>query len=253
MTAATLASDSGSLEIPYTPRLKRDFLSTLAHDLRASLGNILGFAELLASETAHLLDEHQKHHLRRLLANGQHMQNVLDSTIVIEAARKTGKLPPVRREPMDLRATVERAIERNGYLALQKDIRVTARIPDAAVVVSSSPAMLDRVLENLLANALKFSPRGAQVEVGVRESAGRVTLSVVDAGPGIPAEEQGRLFRRYSRTTVQPSGAPASTGLGLYLVSRLVKRLGGIVKVLSAVGRGSTFEVELPQLSSDKR
>jgi len=246
MSAAILSRPVVGAEEPFTPRIKRDFLSALTHDLRAALGNIIGFAELLGRETAPVLTEHQRHHLDRLMANGLHMQSLLDSTLVLESAQRTGQMAAPRREPVDVNDAVRRAVERNAFLAGKKGITVVPELPAEPLVLPTHPTLFDRVLDNLLGNALKFSPAGATVRVAVAAGE-QVTLTIADDGPGIPTDQQGKLFRRFSRTSVKPVGAPASTGLGLYLVSRIVRRLGGTVAVSSHVGRGTAFTVALPR------
>lgn len=117
---------------------------------------------------------------------------------------------------------------------------------DVHVTASFDPVKIRRVLENLLVNAVKYSPRGQLIQLRVARQPERLIFAIVDQGVGIPEAEQGQLFREYGRTSAQPTEGEPSTGLGLAIVRRIVELHGGEISLSSRLGQGSTFTVWLP-------
>jgi len=121
----------------------------------------------------------------------------------------------------------------------------------AAVPAFADPSALDQVLDNLLSNALKFSPSGKNIFISVRALEKQVECVVRDEGPGFNADDKGKMFRRYGRLSARPTGGEPSTGLGLSIVNKLVLAMNGELAVENAAGNGAIFTVRLPRLVSD--
>jgi len=172
------------------------------------------------------------------------MSGMVDDILDISRI-EAGKLE-LNRHPGDYAAFVRENADMARMLAGRKGIAIEVRLPDKLGEVAFDPDRLEQVLNNLVGNAVKFSPPGTVVAVEVSRSGGWVTTRVIDQGPGIPAEEQGVLFQPFARTSVRPSAGEKSSGLGLAITRKLVEGHGGTVGVDSAVGRGSTFWFTLP-------
>lgn len=218
-------------------------LGAVAHDLRSPLQAVLGFAEFLLEEE---LDEHQRELVERIGRSAEQMSRLTDElldTLVVGGAA-------LDRSPVDIDALVDDLVAR--YLLLGTGRDVTVRRVDepageqASALVLGDRARLERVLENLASNAVKFSPDGGTVRITVRTTDDEVAVSVADEGPGIAPEDQEAVFQPFHRA--EGSETVPGIGLGLSIVRQLVERHGGSVTLASAVGHGATFTVRLPRL-----
>lgn len=220
---------------------KDEFLAIASHDLQSPLVSVHGLAEQLADGRA--AEPTQAHAAIRTLA--RRMLDLVENFLGAHAAESGGL--PVRRERIDLRAHAAQAAARHGPVAAAKGQRLEAAA-GPAVWVTADAALLAQVADNFASNALKFSPRGAcvQLDVLVAEDGSRARLVVIDEGPGIAAAEQEGLFRKFSRAAAKPTGGEASHGLGLAVTRRLAEAMGGTVGCESEPGAGATFWIELP-------
>src|SRR5262249_52619073 len=135
---------------------------------------------------------------------------------------------PLRLTACDLRTHCRAAADRGQSAATGKQQRIVLTLPEQAAVGRADAIALDRVVENLLGNALKFSPAGATVEIVViGRGKGGWRIEVRDEGPGVPAEEEPRLWQKFHRGSARPTGGESSTGLGLFIVKTLADAMGG--------------------------
>jgi two-component system phosphate regulon sensor histidine kinase PhoR len=235
-------------------RMRTDFMANVSHELKTPLTAILGYVETLLSGAM----EDKKN-------RAQFLQKISDQTQrlhalildVLELSRIESGAGLEKAEAVDLAEKVSRAMEILKAKAEARGINVIQEVP-AGVRVMGFPDGLLHVLENLLDNAIKFSPPKSQVRVYLKPAGpparetsptageGRVELCVADEGPGIPEQAQGRLFERFFRVDVSRSREAGGTGLGLSIVKHLVEKMGGRVSLQSREGEGSIFTVELP-------
>lgn len=220
---------------------KDEFLAIASHDLQSPLVSVHGLADQLAEGRA--TEPARAHDAIRSLA--RRMLDLVENFLGAHAAESGGL--PVRKERIDLRAQAVLAAERHGPAAAAKAQRVEA-VAGPAVWVAADAALLAQVADNFVSNALKFSPRGArvQLEVFVAEDGSRARFAVIDEGPGIAAAEREELFRKFSRAAAKPTGGEASHGLGLAVARRLAEAMGATVGCDSELGAGATFWIELP-------
>jgi signal transduction histidine kinase len=226
---------------------KNEFMAIAAHDLRAPLATVGAAARQLRErpepaatvKSAELIE-----------AQAGRMLGLVNDYLGAHAA-ESGTLP-VRRTRLELGATLREAAERHGAAARAKGQRIATDTSPEPVWVEADPALLAQVTDNFVSNALKFSPRGAEVRLEVHTADGhpRARLAVVDAGPGIAAEEQARLFRKFERGSARPTGGESSHGLGLAVAKRLAEAMDGAVGCESEPGAGATFWVELPRAAA---
>jgi signal transduction histidine kinase len=223
--------------------LKNRFLGMAAHDLRSPIGSIQMFANLLLDPGYPLSDAHRNSILDEIVKRTHQMlkliNNLLDIT-TIEAGEL--KLEPQR---IELRPFLEEAKRWHAVVAGAKDIEVTLR-DVAEGSVRADPIRLRQVLDNLISNAVKYSPTGSTVSVGAERSTDGWRLSIRDQGPGIRDDERDRLFQEFARLSAKPTGGEKSTGLGLAISRRVVEAHGGSIGVESTPGRGATFFFTLP-------
>lgn len=226
---------------------KNEFMTIAAHDLRSPLAALGGaVAGLQSGQIAGA--EKVDTTYASIQEMSQRMLGLVDDYLGAHAVEHA-KLP-VRSERLDLEVAVQTAVRRVMAAARAKRQMVRFDVPTDPVWAEADASLLAQVLDNFLSNALKFSPAGAEIEIGLLrgEDGRRVRIEVVDQGPGIPVAEQSKLFRMFGRTSVQPTAGEKSHGIGLAVTKRLAESMGGAVGCESPVvadGTGAAFWVEL--------
>lgn len=219
-------------------------LGTVAHDLRAPLSAVLGFTELLLGDEG--LTPGQRELGERVSRAAGTMTRLTEE--LIEAVTAGGS--PLRKEPVNLSLVVTHVVSRHQLLPPPRGVRVVVdkNPAEAPAMVRGDEAKLERVLDNLVSNAVKFSPDHGQVRVSLTPDDRHVEVRVHDDGPGLPAEQLEKVFEPFHRAP-GAAGVPG-VGLGLTIVRQIIERHGGQVHVESALGAGATFVVRLPLTST---
>jgi len=223
---------------------KSEFLSMVSHELRTPLTALQGFSELLLARD--VPPDRARRYLGHVHTESQRLGRIV--TDLLDLSRiESGRGLSLRREPFDLRELVECNVEVFACQhALHRfDLSVAASLPP----LCADRDAVDRMLKNLLTNAVKYSPRGGRVLVQARPAADRpglVELAVEDDGVGIPSEALPRIFEPYVRIAHPETATAPGLGLGLSLVRALAHAHGGLVEVESLPGKGSRFRVLLP-------
>jgi signal transduction histidine kinase len=224
--------------------IREDFLATTIHDTRQPLASIKGFHQLIirALGRPELDREHLKSNLRRATSEVDRMNEML-TTLADVSRLALGRLT-LDVVSVDLNELVRAAIER---LAPQTAPRVRLALPSTPARGEWDPAMLDRVIANLVSNALKYSPGDSPIDVAVRTEREAVHLTVQDYGIGLDPQDTAWLFRRYGRGRGATERGIQGLGLGLYLSHGIVETHGGRLWAESdGLGRGTTMHVDLP-------
>jgi hypothetical protein len=229
-------------EAERTSRFKDQFLSTMSHELRTPLNAVLGFSELLEDARYGPLNERQRRYLSHIQNGGKHLLTLINDILdlsKIEAGRIelfVGDVP-LQQAFHDVLAALRPLADKKSHTLSVGD--------DASLVVRADPIRLKQVLTNLVANAVKFTPEGGRIELAAHAENGRVRIAVHDNGPGIPPEEQKRIFEAFYRLR-KPGQSAEGTGLGLAITQRLVELQGGQLCLESQPGQGSCFYFTLP-------
>jgi two-component system sensor histidine kinase/response regulator len=221
---------------------KDELLGILAHDLKNYLGGINMSAELMSGQIERFKDER----LAQLAANMLRSSGLAMAFVkefLTNAATDHGfTLKPAAVNLTDVAAA---AVQQYAEAARQKKMTISTDFPTEAVIAMADFAALDQVLDNLISNALKFSPSGKQVFVSVRLVDRHAECVIRDEGPGFTAEDKVKMFRRYGRLSARPTGGESSTGLGLSIVRKLVLGMGGELSCDSVPENGATFTIRL--------
>jgi signal transduction histidine kinase len=223
-------------------RLKDEFISLVSHELRTPLTSIRGYLELLREDGK--LDDAQLRYIGVVDRNSERLLHLV-SDLLFLAPVDAGKLNFELR-PVDLEALVADCVEASLPTAAAKEIELTASTQELPVQLQGDPARLAQVLDNLVSNALKFTPSGGRVEVSLEAVDGVAIVEVSDTGLGLAEEERDQLFERFFRSSRASENAIPGTGLGLAIAKAIVERHGGRIRLESALDVGTTVRVELP-------
>ncbi len=224
-------------------RLKDEFFALVSHEFRTPLTSVIGYVELVLDDEEQLVADEHRHFLSVVDRNATRLLRLVGD-LLFAAQVEAGRLQ-LEVGDLDLAAVVRDALEAARPVAEDRGIVLTADIADLPPCRGDHDR-LGQVLDNLVSNALKFTDVGGTVGVRVAGEGDTAVIEVTDSGPGIPPEEQHRLFERFFRATTATSRAIPGVGLGLTIVRAIVEAHGGNVTLRSADGEGATFRVELP-------
>jgi len=239
--------------------LKSNFLATVSHELRTPLTSVIGFSEMLLEGLAGELNEEQSEYVRTILKRGEELLSLISQ--VLEMSRLEVGGERLQLVPHDIRDTVRSALDALKLAASEKHITVMNGIENPPFVLAD-PQKLQRVLVNLLGNAIKFSREGGQVTVRAEiapirrpfreetlfgeEADDALKVTIEDCGIGIPADKVGRIFEAFFQVDAGPTREHGGAGLGLSIVRSLVQAHGGEVWVESEVAVGTAIHFTLP-------
>jgi signal transduction histidine kinase len=225
---------------------KSEILGTVAHDLKNPLGVILGRTEILNEMIAGAgaLDENLKVQIAYIRDAANRLTEMVDD--LVSDAMADALDITVRREPVDISVLVEEVAEANRPLAARKKQTISVAAPPNHAAMCDADRIREAI-DNLVSNAVKYSPIGGAIDLLVAQEEGGILVQVSDQGAGLSPEDISRLFGRFQRLSAKPTAGETSTGLGLSIVKRIVDLHGGRVAVESAgPGKGATFKMILP-------
>ncbi|MFO1419207.1 MAG: HAMP domain-containing sensor histidine kinase [Methylotetracoccus sp.] len=224
-------------------QLKNRFVGFAAHDLRSPLSSIRGLSEVLLEEVVGPLNADQRELIATIFAASRDTLALVNDLLDISVI-DSGHLE-LRMRPEALDSLLTERLRIASATAGLKGIRLSSRF-DAIPPVPCDRNRIAQVIDNLLGNAVKFSPRDATIDIHLQRQERYARISVTDQGPGIPAGEHALVFGEFHTSSVQPTDTQKGTGLGLAIVKRIVEAHGGEVAVSSAAGAGATFRFSIP-------
>jgi PAS domain S-box-containing protein len=232
-------------------RMKSEFISIISHELRTPLTSIRGSLGLLVGGAAGELPERTKRMVEIAHHNSERLVRLINDMLDMEKI-ESGKMRFDMR-PLEVAALVGHALDANAGYAEQYSVTLAAEPIDPALRIYGDFDRLIQVMNNLLSNAAKFSPEGANVQVTVTEHDGMLRVSVADCGGGVPVEFRERVFERFSQADTSDTRKKGGTGLGLSISKAIVERHDGAIGFESVPGSGATFWFEVPRWNSPVR
>ncbi len=228
--------------------LKAEFFSQISHELRTPLASLREGIQLLLDQVAGPLTARQLEALRIMKDSSQRL--IQQISTLLDLSKMEAGMMEYRIAQADLKRLADGSVNKMRWLAESKRIPVLIRAPDSRIWVPMDAARIEQVLDNLLSNALKFSPAGATVHVSIEPdpAAGGIRVAVKDAGPGIAPEDLPHIFNRFYQGRRQGAQTMAGSGVGLALAKKIVEAHQGRIWVESREGEGTTVQFVLPVL-----
>jgi PAS domain S-box-containing protein len=223
--------------------MRQDLVATVSHELRTPLAAIYGAAVTLRRQDIGLDEELRERLLAIVVEESERLSEIVND-LLLASQLDAGTLP-VAIEATDPRALAAAVVE-SARAHLPDGTTIELSAPASLPRVAADPGQLRQVLDNLLENAVKYSPSGGRIDVALEARGDALRFAVRDPGLGIPAGEHRRIFEKFYRLDPDMSHGVGGTGLGLYICRELVRRVGGKIWVESVEGKGSAFFVELP-------
>jgi signal transduction histidine kinase len=222
---------------------KSQFVANMSHELRTPLAAILGYAELMQEGFYEPQGRKSLDALTRIRSNGKHLLGLINTVLDI-AKIESGQFT-LNMVEYTIESVVETVRSATESLAQNKKLLLTTEVTKPLPLGLGDEQRLTQVLLNLVGNAIKFTDTG-EVRVTAKSVNGHFAVSVTDTGPGIPDEHQARIFEQFHQVDSSNTKAKGGTGLGLAIAKQIVEMHGGRIWVESAVGKGSTFQMEIP-------
>jgi signal transduction histidine kinase len=227
-------------------RNQTEFIRIVSHDLRSPLTSMQGFGSMLESGMVGSLNEKQLHFVEKILSG------VTQMTSLVENIQDAGRYDPengfyeMERSHCDVIEIVDRIMSNHLVPADKQELTIEKNIADDIPIISADVHMLERAITNLVDNAIKYTPNGGKIVIGVKRHDDTIRISVQDSGLGISQENQKLLFERHRRIPREEHKRIKGSGLGLFIVRSVAQRHGGDAWVESTEGKGSVFYISIP-------
>jgi signal transduction histidine kinase len=232
---------------------KNEFLSIAVHDLKNPLSAIQGLADLIQTSLNESYVEDSFTEIlecaRIITTSSQQMYEIITNLLDVNAIESGNITLTVKK--LDLCETVQSVVRNYFERADAKNIPLQFQYPEQEYMILADERAMRQVLENIISNAIKYSPHGKRVNVRLSKKEGNVLCEIQDEGPGLNEADLSKLFNKFSHLTPKPTGSEDSTGLGLFIVKKLVERMNGKVWCKSQLGQGSTFIVAFPSYQNN--
>ena len=225
-------------------RHKSEFLSNMSHELRTPLNAIIGFSEVLLERMFGEMNEKQEDYLKDIHSSGQHLLSLIND--ILDLAKVEAGRMELNPTTFDLSAAIDNALTLIRERAMHHGIALATEIDSQLGELNADERKLKQILLNLLSNAVKFTPEGGRITVGARRLRDMVEIAVNDTGIGIAPKDQAAVFEEFKQVGRDYTRKAEGTGLGLALTRKLVELHGGVMRLESEPGKGSTFSFTLP-------
>jgi signal transduction histidine kinase len=225
-------------------QVKANFVANISHELRTPLTHIIGYLELLATESLGAVTPEQKHALKVSQNSASKLEHMIEDLIMFSMASR-GEMS-VKQEAVNIARMVDLAVKAAAQQAQERGVTIHAVTGEGIPKVQADPQKMGWALNQLLDNAIKFTPSGGRVVANVKiEAPNLVMVTVTDTGIGIPAQRLEEIFEAFHQLDGSSTRRYGGTGLGLSLVRQIVEAHGSMLEVQSTEGRGTTFKFPL--------
>ncbi|MEM7105435.1 MAG: HAMP domain-containing sensor histidine kinase [Bacteroidota bacterium] len=232
-------------ELKKVENLRRELIANVSHDLRTPLAIMHGYVETLLMKDSTLDPEERKQYLNIVLKSTEKLKKLV--TQLFELSKLEAKQIQPQKEPFFITDLAQDVYQKFQILAEEKNIKINLDASIETPMVYADVALVERVLQNLMDNALKFTPTDGKVTIGIKGGPNDVEIRITDSGPGIPESEQSYIFERYHKSeTPNKKVNKLGTGLGLSIVKRILELHNSSIQVTSQPNKGASFFFNLP-------
>jgi signal transduction histidine kinase len=223
---------------------KTEFISLTSHQLRTPPTGIKWYAGMLLEGDLGEMTPPQRKYLEQIVYNNQRMIDVVDSVLDISQI----ELGVFQNEPVltDVCMLIEKILAELDFQLNDKELTLSRRLECGPQPILIDPTLVRIVMQNLLVNAVKYTPRGGEIAFMANVTNAKLTLTIADTGYGIPKKDIPYIFKKFFRASNSHDAGYSGTGLGLYIVGRILDQIGGEISFKSELGRGTTFFVSIP-------
>ena len=226
---------------------KNEFLGIAAHDLKNPLTGILGAAELIQESARDLSTEEIVHYAEMIAEASEQMVDLIGN--LLDVNRIESDKVAIKLQQVNIATVLQKLLQSYHGRATAKNIRLHFDSNMTEILIWADANILRQVLDNIISNAIKYSPLDKTVYIRLVTTEQTIRCEVQDEGPGLSEEDQQKLFGKFTRLTARPTAGENSTGLGLFIVKKLVEAMHGKVWCESELGHGACFIIELPKLA----
>lgn len=234
-------------DLKRTEAIRRDFVANLSHELRTPVSVIKGYAETLLDGAIDDVPERGRHFVSVIAAHSERLTRLINDILTL--SRLEAREAALELQPTEICSMLRKTTFMNEELAKAKDITLSVDSPEQLPRVMADQGQMEQVVQNLLENAIKYTPQGGRVIVEATGGEGQIHLSVSDTGIGIPKKDLPRIFERFYRVDEARSREQGGTGLGLAIVKHIVHLHDGKIDVVSELGKGTKFTVSIKTMS----
>jgi signal transduction histidine kinase len=221
--------------------LRKELISNISHDLRTPISSIQGYAETLILKKDSIEQKEQEKYLGVIYKNCENLQDLV--TNLFELSKLQSNQVMLNKEPFSIGELVHDVANKYRILSQKKGVSINTIVSKDIPVVEADVLLIDRVLQNLIDNAIRFCKEGDTINIELQPaSAGLVNITIADTGAGIPHDHLPHIFERYFKK----DDRGGSSGLGLAIVKRIIDLHDSSIDVLSSVGKGTSFQFSLP-------
>lgn len=235
-------------EIKSVENLRRELIANVSHDLRTPLAIMQGYIETMQIKEDQLTSEEREKYLNIVLSSSQKLSRLVQQ--LFEYSKLEAKQITPNKEPFFITELANDISNKFQILADQKNITINLDMRPDLPMVFADVALVERVMQNLMDNALKFTPANGQITIAITATQQEVEVRVTDTGPGIPQEDQAFIFERYRKANQPVKEKILGTGLGLAIARKIMDLHNSTIKVISQPNKGATFSFALPTMTT---
>lgn len=224
---------------------KDKLFSVLGHDLKSPFNGIIGILGLVRENWDIMNDSEKKEMLDMMYSSSKRVSDLLNN--ILHWGKTQEGLVSIKYEKINLKAALDELTELYKAPLSQKEIDLSLQLPNDGIFIDNDSMLFSRIVQNLVNNAIKFTPKGGNIKISVKEHSDQITLSVIDSGIGIPKDKIDTIFDMYLSFRRPGTDGEQSTGMGLLLSQEYAKLMGAKIDVQSIEGQGSTFTLSFPR------
>lgn len=226
-------------------KLRQELIANVSHDLRTPLAIMQGYVETMLMKGNDLSSHDQQRYLEIVLSSSEKLAHLVSQ--LFEYSKLEAKQIELKKEPFFIAELAQDIFQKYQVLAEKKGVKMTLDMPPPLPLVFADLSLVERVIQNLMDNALKFTPEGGKISMQLKDLGNNVEVKIADNGPGISEKEQFYIFERYQKIS---SSTNTGAGLGLAIVKKILELHNATIRVQSKLNHGTSFVFQLPTYSN---